>query len=117
MWEYKYNFLCSPNLRDNQNNQMNPCAGKEKAKIEPDELDGLLTTRIKRIFLVAAEKNEVLILGAFGCGAFKNPPEIVARAFKKVMQDYLHCFYYIEFAVYHIECEIANYEAFLKILG
>ena len=97
---------------------MNPCAGKEKAKIEPDDLEGFLTTRIKRIFEVAAEnKNEVLILGAFGCGAFRNPPEIVARAFKKVMQDYLHCFDCFEFAVYHTEREIANYEAFLKILG
>lgn len=84
---------------------------KRKTKIE---LEGLLTSRIKRIFLVAAGKNEVLILGTFGCGAFKNPPEIVARAFKKVMQDYLHCFDCIEFAVYHTKREIANYEAFFK---
>lgn len=77
----------------------------------------MLTTRIKRIFLVAEEKNEVLILGDFGWGDYRNPPEIVTRAFKKVMQDYLHCFDCIEFAVYHTEREIANYEAFLKILG
>lgn len=70
---------------------------------------------IKRIFEVAAaKKNEVLILGAFGCVAFRNPTKIVARAFKKVMKDYLHCFDCIEFAVYHTKREIANYEAFFK---
>lgn len=43
----------------------------------------------------------VLILGAFGCGAFRNPPEIVARAFREVLVDegYLDCFARVVFAI------------------
>ena len=75
-------------------------------------------SRIRRIFEVAVvNENEVLILGAFGCGAFRNPPEIVAKVFYNVMQDYLGCFDTIEYAVYHTERELANYEAFKKIMN
>ena len=43
-----------------------------------------------RILDVAALNNaEVVILGAFGCGAFQNKPEVVARAAKEVITDYL----------------------------
>ena len=79
----------APNLRERPSNIMNPHAGNVAAKITPSELEKLLTARICRIFEIAvANENEVLILGAFGCGAFRNPPEIVARVFNKVMQDY-----------------------------
>ena len=96
---------------------MNPHAGDKAVKITPTELEKLLTTRIRRIFEVAvANENEVLILGAFGCGAFRNPPEIVAKVFNHVMQDYITYFDAIEYAVYHTEREVANYEAF-KVIG
>lgn len=43
----------------------------------------------------------MLILGAFGCGAFKNPPELVAKAFKTVISEnhYDECFRKIVFAI------------------
>ncbi|MBO5147291.1 MAG: TIGR02452 family protein [Clostridia bacterium] len=92
-------------------------AGYKPAKITPAELESLLTSRIKRIFEIdAANENEVLILGAFGCGAFRNPPEIVAKVFNTVMSSYLNCFDTIEYAIYHTEREIANYEAFRKVI-
>ena len=75
----------------------------------------MLTARIRRIFEIAATNgNEVLILGAFGCGAFRNPPQIVAKVFNTVMQDYLCHLDTIEYAIYHTEREAANYEAFCK---
>ena len=40
--------------------------------------------------------------------------DIVARVFNKVMQDYLCHFDAIEYAVYHTECDAANYEVFCK---
>ena len=96
---------------------MNPHAGDKAAKITPSELEKLWTARIRRIFeIMVANKNEVIILGAFGCGAFRNPPEIVARVFNKVMQDYLFYFDTIEYAVYHTEREVTNYEAFYKTI-
>lgn len=96
---------------------MNPHAGYKSAKVTPAELETLLTARIRRIFEVAvANENEVLILGAFGCGAFRNPPEIVAKVFYNVMQDYICYFDTIEYAVYHNEREVANYEAFQRTM-
>ena len=114
-WEVNILTCAAPNLRERPSNAMNPHAGDKAAKITPTELEKLLTARIRRIFESAiANGNEVLILGAFGCGAFKNPPQIVAKVFNAVMQDYLYHFDTIEYAVYHTEREVANYEAFCK---
>ena len=117
-WNVNVLTCAAPNLRERPSNAMNPCAGNQATKITPSELEKLLTARIKRIFdIAAASENEVLILGAFGCGAFRNPPEIVAKVFNTVMQDYLCCFDTIKYAVYHTEREIANYEAFKRMLS
>lgn len=117
-WRVNILTCAAPNLRERPSNPMNPHAGYKQAKLTPAELETLLTSRIRRIFEVAvANGNEVLILGAFGCGAFRNPPEIVAKVFYNVMQDFLGYFDTIEYAVYHTEREVANYEAFQKILN
>ena len=114
-WSVNILTCAAPNLRERPSNAMNPHAGNVAAKITPSELEKLLTARIHRIFEIAvANDNEVLILGAFGCGAFRNPPELVAKVFKRAMQDYLCHFDTIEYAVYHTEREVANYEAFFK---
>lgn len=42
-WSANIISCAAPNLPDNPKSLMNLCAGKEKAKIEPDELEGLLT--------------------------------------------------------------------------
>ena len=58
----------------------------------------LITKRIERILDVAAkEKNEVLILGAWGCGAFGNSLQIVAKAFMELLPTY--GFEIVEFAM------------------
>lgn len=45
-------------------------------------------SRIRNILEAAIDNGaEVLVLGAFGCGAFKNPPEVVAAAFREVLQE------------------------------
>ena len=62
----------------------------------------LLKKRIKNIFEAARDNNvDVIVLGAFGCGAFKNPPLIVASAFKQVMEEnnYFTAFKQIVFAI------------------
>lgn len=116
-WSVNILTCAAPNLRERPSNAMNPSAGDKAAKISPTELEKLLFSRIRRIFEVAAStENEVLILGAFGCGAFKNPPESVAKVFYAVMQDYLCHFDAIEYAVYHTEREMANYEAFKRAM-
>ena len=67
------------------------CAAPElwRGNVMPPNYEALITSRIKRILDVAAkEKVEVLILGAWGCGAFKNPSEVVARVFFSLLRNY-----------------------------
>jgi len=112
-WNVNILTCAAPNLRERPSNAMNPCAGNRAAKITRAELEKLLTSRIRRIFEIAvANGNEVLILGAFGCGAFRNPPEVVAKVFNKVMQEFRDNVDVIEYAVYHTEREKGNFETF-----
>lgn len=64
----------APNLRTIPHNRVNPNTGK-KADISYQELKKLHRSRNSKNFEVAvANKAEVLLLGAFGCGAFRSPP-------------------------------------------
>lgn len=117
---YKLDILtcAAPNLRNNPSNYMNPDAGAYAAFIMEDKLYELLVKRIERIFRIAnANGAEVLILGAFGCGAFRNPPEVVARAFKTVQDNCKNYFDIIEYAIYCRDYETANYDSFSRIIG
>lgn len=112
---YKVDVItcAAPNLRERPSNRMNPDCGKQAAKISEADLSVLLEKRIRRIFAAAAAgENEVLILGAFGCGAFRNPPKIVAKAFHKAFEEYGDCFETVEFAVFHTQYETENFKAF-----
>lgn len=48
----------------------------------------LMETKVATIINAAAQANcTALILSAFGCGAFANPPEVVAQLFKKELES------------------------------
>lgn len=116
-WDVDVITCAAPNLRNVPSNQMNPNAGSKKADISYDGLKALHTARIQKIFEVAmANKAAVLILGAFGCGAFCNPPELVAEVFAELTEKYRKCFDVIEYAVFHTERETANYVAFKNVM-
>lgn len=66
---------------------------------------------------VGCRQREVLVLGAFGCGAFGNRPEIVAEAFRAVLKQYMQAFKVIEFAVYCKRDDTHNYQVFAKKFG
>lgn len=58
--------------------------------------------KIREIFRIAILNNKSkLVLGAFGCGAFKNPPKHVALLFKQVLEEdeFKHSFEEICFAI------------------
>lgn len=81
------------------------------------ELLELHKNRLEKIVRIAvANKEEVLILGAFGCGAFRNNPEVVAKAFKHVIEQYRNYFKIIEFAVYDNGAP-KNYNVFNRVFG
>ena len=83
-----------------------------------DELLALLTRRWRRIMAVAAANGaEVLVFGAFGCGVFANPPQLVAEAFERAAEGIDRCFETIEFAVYSRDENSPNYRAFAALAG
>ncbi|MBQ3664004.1 MAG: TIGR02452 family protein [Clostridia bacterium] len=101
----------APDLR--WSHHFNPFEEMESAEIPEEEFRALLESRIRRIFReAAAEGNDVLILGAFGCGAFHNPPRLVADVFRQITEEYRRCFETIEYAVFHAGSESENYLAF-----
>lgn len=114
-WNVDIITCAAPNLRSIPSNEMNPNAGDKPAEITKEELYKLHKGRIERIFQIAIkEKAQVLILGAFGCGAFSNPPEIVAKAFLECTKEYGKYFEVIEYAIFYTERETANYTVFKK---
>lgn len=66
------------------------CAAPElHSHTKPIDYEVQITSRIKKILDVAASQGvEVLILGAWGCGAFRNPIDIVARVFSRLVCNY-----------------------------
>ena len=73
-------------------------------------------SRIKKILEVAKlNKVEVLILGAWGCGAFHNDSYKVAQAFKEMLA--LYHFEKVVFAIIdRVEGPNSNYSIFKKII-
>ncbi len=93
------------------------CAAPYIAKIDIDNasLKSLFKSRIKNIFEAAIDNGvEVIILGAFGCGAFKNPPEVVAEAFHEVIDEngYADNFKKIVFAIKCSSNNTKNFDVF-----
>lgn len=91
------------------------CAAPElwRGNPMPSDYEAQITRRIKRILDVAAKAGvEVFILGKWGCGAFKNPVEVVARVFKPLLKNYN--FETVEFALAtnHITSDDAFAQAF-----
>ena len=84
---------------------------------DEEEFIPAMKRRIRRILQVAADHEvDNLLLGAFGCGAFKNPPEIVAAIFDEEIKPYMHSFRRIEFAIKGFRTD-PNYMAFSKVFG
>ena len=108
----------APNLRERPSNAFNSGDGNSAAKISDDELEQIHIRRGRKILeTAAANKNEVVILGAFGCGAFMNNPEVVARAYKKLIEEFKYTFETIEFAIYCSPRDDSNFRIFNVIMN
>ena len=116
---YQVNVItcAAPNLRSRPANLYNTGDGKKAVVLRDSELLALHEKRLRRILDVAvSEGNDTIILGAFGCGAFENNPEVVARASKNVIKEYLYAFRTIEYAIYCSPRDERNYQVFARIL-
>ena len=106
----------APNLRVRPYNSMNPGTGTA-VKVTDRELLELHKKRARHMMHAAADNHaDILVLGAFGCGAFQNNPEIVARAYKEILPEFKGTFRKIEFAVYCTPRDSRNFDVFRRIL-
>ncbi len=87
--------------------------------VTPEKIAEVHRSRAQRILQLAQEEGaEVVVLGAFGCGAFRNPPEIAAKAWADVVAQYRQSFETIEFAVVSKSGEPSwNYTVFSRVMG
>ena len=105
----------APKLQGNGGNRSGN--NSNRGVMKDKDLLVLHEKRLRRILETAiSEGAEAIVLGAFGCGAFCNSPEVVARASKNVLEDYLHSFKYIEYAVYCNPKDDTNYRTFERVL-
>jgi uncharacterized protein (TIGR02452 family) len=110
---YQVSYLTSPA----------PNAGA-LARHEPSalvELEDLLTERAGRVIAVAAHHGvETLVLGAWGCGVFRNDPATVAQAFRRHLADdgvFAGRFRRVVFAVYDTSSARTTLGAFRSVFG
>lgn len=91
-----------------------PCCRTDKP-VDRSQLAQVLEDRVRNILEVAAAQDvDVLVLGAFGCGAFANPPDLVAQAFRYWLVDrgYGRLFERVVFAIKANDAQNSNLLAF-----
>jgi len=79
-----------------------PKLTKDKLHYAEKETEEIIIEKIKQLLNIAIKhKYNALVLGAFGCGAFKNPPKEMARIFADVLteEEYEGRFKKIHFAI------------------
>ena len=108
--------IAAPDLREKSNIHVPLVKGG--AFMNDAELFGYHVKRAIHMLTCAAAKGaDILILGAFGCGAFQNNPEVVARAYRTAIDEFPGVFKQIEFAVYCPPGGSRNYDVFKRVLG
>ena len=108
----------APNLREIPGNIYNCENGASAAGISNYDLQIIHEKRLRRILDSAVMNHaDTVILGAFGCGAFRNDPHAVASAAANVLSDYIYAFENIEFAVYCRPNDDFNYRVFNSVLS
>ena len=108
--------IAAPDLRA-KSNMYAPVIG-DNTYMNNAELFGYHVKRAMHMLTVAASKEaDILVLGAFGCGAFQNDPAVVARAYKVALEEFPKVFDTVEFAVYCSPVDQRNYTEFHNMLG
>lgn len=121
VWVFRNDFTCGKNSYKLDNpykvaiitaTAVNQNALKFEEYLNVNEI---MLERSRRVLEIAIRNNhKILILGAWGCGAFGNQPEIIAAIFKYLLSNwYKNSF---EKVVFPIFGNGNNYSTFKKIL-
>ncbi|RZJ56116.1 MAG: TIGR02452 family protein [Flavobacterium sp.] len=83
-------------------------------KEEIAETEEIFKKRMNKVLAIALkQKSDTLILGAWGCGVFRNEPKEVANLFKAVIEEkYSGAFKKIVFAIFDNSEKKANFKVF-----
>lgn len=93
----------------------NYAAAEKYMSVLKEDNENVLYERIKFVLDVAEDNNvDTLILGAFGCGVFKQDAEVVAMRFRECLETYDYHFKNVYFSVLNLG-KSDNYEKFEKI--
>ena len=69
--------------------------------VSAKDLHAIHVRRARNILRVCAYNGaDILVSGAFGCGAFHNPPEIVAKVWSEALDEYGEKFNFVDFVIY-----------------
>lgn len=103
------------------------CAALSRPRLVGAELcqeDAQTTLNKMRCILYAAfsQGYDGVVLSAFGCGAFRNPPSHIAALFRIAVREYEGCFRCVAFAIFEDHNSARNVEGgnvapFARVLG
>ncbi len=86
----------------------------------------LFRKKIELVLQIAhGQGHDSLVLGAFGCGAWRGPPQQIAELFREVLREWNGVFREVVFACLHDDAAASmrrgtyrgNYEVFQEVLG
>ena len=84
----------------------------------PEHLRAIMTRRARYVLAHAAvHGHRTLVLGAWGCGVFRNEPELIADAFDVAIREFGRKFESIVFAVYDRSASQQCFRAFNARFG
>lgn len=86
--------------------------------VPQETVEGVVVSRARNILEVASSQGaDALVLGAFGCGVFRNPPEMVAGAFRRLLleEGYAARFARVVFAIKANDAANSNLVAFRRV--
>lgn len=108
---YEFDFIAIPAVRK----PALEYGDEEYGEYMEVEEQQLMSDKIDAIFRYALyQEKDSLVLGALGCGAYGNPPDIVCKMFQTSLDKYRYYFINITFAVLSKD-RCHNYDIFKKL--
>lgn len=92
---------------------------REREPENAQRIDEVNRERARKFLWIATkESHSKLVLGAWGCGVFRNDPQAISSMFAELLNgEFQNCFARVVFAVYDRTHNKAVYSAFEKVFG